>query len=108
MLTIAIGNSNTAVLSGVKNGLNGIVDDGATIAITLYESDGTTEVTGQLWPASMYNEPDMGGLYAATLEDDLDLLLNHKYIADVAGTGSNGEVLRIRELVQAVSRGNAC
>ena len=103
MLTIAIGNSNVAHLSGVKNAL-GEVDDGATITITLYEKDGTTEVVGQLWPASMYNEP--GGDYYATLEDDLALLLNHTYIAHVSGQGSAGEVLKIREKCQAVNRGN--
>lgn len=105
MLTIAIGNSNVAILSGVKNAL-GEVDDGATMAITLYENDGTTEVTGQLWPASMYNEP--GGTYAATLEDDLNLSLNYTYIASVSGQGSGGEVLMIREECQAINRGSAC
>ena len=103
MLTIAIGNSNVAILSGVRNAL-GEVDDAATIAITLYEKDGVTEVTGQLWPAAMYNEP--GGTYAATLEDDLALSLNHTYVAHVAGAGSGGETLLIKERCQAVNRGN--
>jgi len=105
MLSIYIGNSNIALLNGVKTAL-GEVDDGATITITLYESDGTTEVVGQLWPASMYNEPDQGGRYGATLENDLVLSLNHTYIAEVNGLGSNSEVLHIREKCTAVNRGS--
>ncbi len=106
MLTIEIGNTSTATVSVVKNNLTGIVDDGASLFITLYEKDGVTEVTGQIWPAPMYNEP--GGIYQATLENDLDLSLNHTYIARVDGTGSNGEVLDINEKVQAIVRGSAC
>lgn len=105
-LTIEIGNTSTALLTGVKNNLTGEADDGATIGITMYENDGVTEVAGQSWPAPMYNEA--GGTYGATLEHDLDLKLNVNYIAHVAGTGTNGEVMLIRENVKAVKRGTAC
>lgn len=105
-LTIEIGNTSTALLTGVKNNLTEEVDDGANINITMYEKDGVTEVVGQAWPAPMYNEA--GGTYGATLESDLGLKLNWTYIAHVRGIGTNGEVMDIRENVQAVSRGSAC
>ena len=104
MLTIEIGNTSTALLTGVKNNLTGEIDDGATLSITLYEKDGTTTVVGQSWPSPMYNEA--GGTYAATLEHDLELLLNHTYVATVTGTGSNGEVMYIAEKCQAKNRGS--
>ena len=105
-IEIQIGNTNIARLTGVKNGLTGLVDDGATIEFTLYEVDGVTEVTGQSWPANMFNEP--GGTYIATLNETLDLLLNHTYTAQVDGVGSGSEVLSITEKVKAKVRGSDC
>jgi hypothetical protein len=105
-LEIFIGNSNLAHMSGVKSGLTGEVDDGATLTITLFENDGTTPVTGQVFPASFFNEP--GGDYYAPLDDTLDLSLNYNYVAEVDGIGSSGETLYIRENVKAIQRGTAC
>lgn len=106
MLEIYIGNTNLAVVSGVKNGLSGEIDDGATLTVTLYENDGTTPVIGQVWPTLMFNEP--GGTYAGTLEEALDLSLNHTYTAVIDGIGSAGEVMHIEQKAQAKVRGSTC
>ena len=106
MSEIFIGNTNIAKMTGVKNGLTGDIDDGASLSITLYESDGVTPVTGQTWPAVMYNEP--GGTYSATFEEVLVLLLNHVYIAIVDGIGSAGEVMHIEQKAKAKIRGSDC
>jgi hypothetical protein len=108
MLEIWIGNTNIAQMTGVINGLTGEFDDGASLNITLYESDGTTPVTPQSWPTQMFNEP--GGVYNATLDPDLDLSLNHTYIAVVDGTGGGGggEVMHVEESCVAKIRGSTC
>jgi hypothetical protein len=106
MLEIFIGNTNLAVMTGVKNGITGDIDDGATLTITLYESDGTTPVTGQTWPAPMFNET--GGTYVATLEEGLVLSLNHIYVAIVDGVGSAGEIMHIEQKAKAKIRGSDC
>ena len=105
MLNIYIGNTNLAVLTGVKSNISDDFDDGAVITITLLDGSGA-EVAGQVWPANMFNEP--GGTYAATLEDDLEVLLNHVYTAVVDGVGSAGEVMHIQESVKAINRGDSC
>lgn len=105
MLSIEIGNSSLAIMRGVKNALLEEYDDGADLKITLMDTSGTP-VPPQVFPAQMFNEP--GGTYAATLEADLNLQLNHTYIAEVNGIGSNGEIMHIRETVKAVNRGDAC
>lgn len=104
-LTIEIGNTSTARMTGVKSSVTGVIDDEATLSITLYDKAGA-QVTGQPWPAQMYNTGS--GEYGATLLATLDLSLNHIYTAEVNGLGSNGEVLYLRQPVQAVNRGGAC
>jgi hypothetical protein len=106
MLEIWIGNTNIAHMTGVINGITGEYDDGATLGITLYQSDGITPVTPQSWPAQMFNEP--GGTYNATLDENLDLSLNHTYISVVDGVGSGGEVMHIEADTVAKIRGSTC
>ena len=105
MLEIFIGNTNIAILSGVKSNLSNEFDDQATISFTLLDKSGG-QVPGQSWPTQMYNEP--GGTYACTLEDDLDLSLNYKYTCHVAGIGAGGEVMDIMETAIAKIRGSDC
>lgn len=105
MLYLYIGNTNVAVLTGVKSSTSTEFDDSAVISITLLDNAGDP-VVGQVWPSVMYNEP--GGIYAATLDDTIEVLLNHHYTAIVDGTGTQGEVMHIQESVQAINRGTAC
>ena len=104
-LEIEIGNSSLAIVREVKNAFEVDYDDGADLKITLFDKAGVP-VAPQTFPAQMFNEP--GGTYAATLDADLELQLNHTYIAEVNGVGSGGEIMHIREKVKAVSRGSAC
>jgi hypothetical protein len=105
MLTIQIDNTSLAVVSGVKNALTDVYDDGANIVLTLLDSDGA-EVPPQSWPAQLFNESP--GQYGTTLQADLDLQLNHVYTAVVDGVGSGGEVMHIEQAVQAKIRGSTC
>ena len=105
MLYLYIENTNVAVLTGVKSSTSTDFDDGAVISITLMDGAGAP-VAGQAWPAVMYNEP--GGTYSATLDDTLEVLLNHTYTAIVDGVGSAGEVMHIQESVKAINRGDSC
>jgi hypothetical protein len=105
MLTLYIGNTNLAQLTGVKDSLTGELDDGANIVITLLDSEGVP-VAPQSWPAVFYNEP--GGIYDATLDADLELDLNYTYTCVVNGIGSAGQVMNIRQPAQAKIRGSSC
>ena len=105
-LTLEIGNTSYVVMRGVKNTFADEFDDGATLTFILFEPDGTTHVLPQVFPSVMYNEP--GGTYVGQLDADIQVKLNHTYIIQVDGIGSNGEVLYIRDSVKAIQRGDAC
>lgn len=50
---------------------------GATVNATVYESDATTEVSGQSWPITLTD--DGGGDYSGVLEDTMELTLYSGY-----------------------------
>jgi hypothetical protein len=97
-----IGNSNVVELQTLTNSVTNVIDTGATVTVTLTDTDGT-EVTGQAWPTSMpHASPD--GTYRATLEDDLVLVDTKKYIAVVDAIGTAGEVGHWEQKVIAATR----
>lgn len=66
---------------------------GATVEITLYEADGTTEVTGVTWPITMAESGD-DGEYFGVLPADAEVSVGNTYImvisVETAG-GTKGE-----------------
>ena len=60
---------------------------GATVEMTLYESDGTTEVSGVTWPVTLSD--DGGGEYSGVLPDTVNTQENTRYeLRLVATSGS--------------------
>lgn len=100
-LTIYIDNHNVIELSGLKNSATNVIDTGATVEVTLKDENGNN-VAGQTWPATMAH--DSGGLYRATLDEDLDLTPLASYVAHVDATGSGGQVGHWEKAVTARTR----
>ena len=88
-----IDNNNVIELQNLTNDATGVVDAAATVTVTIQDTSGT-EVAGQVWPAtlSLVSESPTTGKYRATLDYDLLLSANRKYVAVVDATGSGGEV----------------
>ena len=88
-----IDNNNVIELRSLTNGATSVVDTGATVTVTIQDTSGT-EVPGQVWPATMslVSESPSTGKYRATLDYDLVLSANRKYVAVVNAVGSGGEV----------------
>lgn len=84
-----VGNSNVIELQELTNSVTDVVDEAATVTVTLYDCSGT-EVTGQSWPATMTHAT--GGTYRVTLDDGIAITVNNKYIAKVDATGVGGQV----------------
>jgi len=80
---IYIGNSTVLELQALTNAATDLVDTGATVTITLYDSAGVA-VTGQAWPAPMSHVS--AGTYRATLDHDLALVENRQYVAHIDAT----------------------
>lgn len=65
--------------------------NGATVAVTLYHSDGI-EVSGQVWPATMNYVASSDGQYTAEFEDDLDTEANEVLKLKGVATSLEGKV----------------
>lgn len=84
-----IDSDNLWTVDELKNKATGAFINGATVTMTLLESDQTTEVAGETWPISVPYVPASDGKYQATLRDTLPLVDKKKYFAKVvadAGT----------------------
>jgi predicted RNA-binding protein with TRAM domain len=68
--------------------VTGDIDTGASVNVRI--TDGTDDVNGQTWPASMSH--DSAGTYRATLNDSIGIEAGQSYVVIVSATGSGGEV----------------
>lgn len=89
MLSLYVDNSNVIELQGLTNTVTGVVDTGASVAVTVKDGAGVA-VAGQTWPKAMSH--DSAGTYRATLNSDLSLRKGGRYFGYVTATGSGGEV----------------
>ena len=74
-------------IPALSNGLTDAVITGATVTVTVLDSDGA-EVSGQSWPTAM--SEDDPGQYYATLSADMSVTVGATYTAKIiadAGTG---------------------
>lgn len=75
-------------------GLQDVTDPGnylnaATVTVTLVDSVGA-EVGNETWPLTMAYVSNSDGIYRATLNDDLTLILEARYTAKVSANGGAG------------------
>lgn len=87
-------NSLDIEIRGLKNSVSGdyIVD--AIVTATIYEEDGTTEVSGVTWPVSMSYIAASNGNYSGTVDSDSEIVIGSKYKVVVSATdleGNKGE-----------------
>ena len=84
-----VGNSNVIELQELTNSVTDVVDEAVTVTVTLYDTTGT-EVTGQIWPATMTHAT--GGTYRVTLDNDAAITAGKRYTAKVDASGTGGQV----------------
>ena len=102
-------NDNTLTLRGLQD-IDGREADpetylnGATVTVTLYEADGTTEVAGETWPLTMTNVPLSDGDYRAILSDAITLAEGREYIARVNADDGPGSRMNEDFLITAKRR----
>ncbi len=69
----------------------------ATVTATLYESDGSTEVTGQTWPVTLGYVAASDGRYEGLIDDVVVIVDGTRYLADIrivdSGTGLKAKIL---------------
>lgn len=69
-------NSHRVEVSDLKDGDGAVVTD-ATVSVTIYESDGETEVTGVTWPVSLSH--DSNGEYKGVVPHDAAIDAGSRY-----------------------------
>lgn len=88
-LTLYIDNNNVVELQALANSVTEVVDEGASVSVTIKTRSGSV-VAGQNWPLAMPHVA--GGKYRGTLEPDLSLSAGRDYVAHIDVVGSGGEV----------------
>lgn len=82
-------NHSCVELVGLKNNATEVVDEGASVSVTIKTRSGSV-VAGQNWPLAMPHVAD--GKYRGTLEPNLSLSPGRDYVAHIDVVGSGGEV----------------
>ncbi len=90
MQVLYISSDNLLRVDEVKNVATDAYITSATVEVTLYEEDGTTEVSGETWPVSCSYLSGTNARYHGTLPDSLSLSENTRYIAKVTINGGSG------------------
>lgn len=67
--------------SGKLTNSNDVAITNATVEVTIYESDGTTEVSGATWPITFTHNGD--GEYEATLPNDMEITAGTIYYVKI-------------------------
>ncbi len=75
-------NDNLLELIDLKDVVADAFVNGATVTVTLVDSDGV-EVVGDTWPLAMVYVVASNGLYRATLKDTLTLVVDALYTAQI-------------------------
>lgn len=90
MINLYAGNNSIEVLlEGLKNASSGSYINDATVTVTIYESDGTTEVTGVSWPVTMTYVTSSNGNYRGIVSADSNIVACTKYKIKISATDSN-------------------
>ncbi len=79
MQTLFVESDNLITVDEVKNTATDVYITDATVNATLYESDGTTEVSGETWPIVLSYVANTNGRYEGTIEDTVSLVSNVRY-----------------------------
>lgn len=91
MLTFYVGASNVVELASLTNAVTGAVDNGATVTVTITDSTGTTNISGDTFPKAMGYVSASSGKYRATVSANLAITAGTRYRAIINVTGSAGD-----------------
>jgi hypothetical protein len=75
---------------------DGVSITSATVEVTVYESDGTTEVDGTTWPISFTNNGD--GEYEAVLPSDIELVEDNIYVVKIVAEAGSADASWVSEV----------
>lgn len=89
-MTLYVGNDHRIEITDLKDDDDNVIT-GATVTATVFESDGTTEVSGVSWPITLSDEGS--GTYGATLSADVNIKENTRYIVNIKAVSGNTEAL---------------
>lgn len=96
MDVLIINSDNVLEIPSLTNGIDGTAVNGATVQLTLYDSN-DVEIAGQAWPIALAYEAGTLGTYRATLAYTLPLThkqtVKAKVVAD-AGAGLHREWIK--------------
>ena len=101
MSTLYLDNTNVVELRDLTNSVTGVVDEGATVSVTLLDPKGV-EVAGETWPVAMPHTS--AGLYRATLSSNIVITPLVYYTAEVTVLGSGSEVAEFNCKIAARTR----
>lgn len=80
MINLYSGNNTVEILlEGLKDTSAGTYINDATVTATIYESDGTTEVTGETWPVTLDYVSGSNGNYLGAVSADSIIVACTKY-----------------------------
>ena len=84
--------SNVIELASLTNTVTGVIDNGATVTVTIKDPSGQS-VSGETWPRTMSlaSESPLTGTYRATLSHALGIEASKRYKACISIIGSGGE-----------------
>jgi len=92
-MTLWVDADNLLEYNGLEDQDGNTVTD-ATVTATVFESDQTTEVGGQTWPATLNG--DGNGNYSAILEDTMELVAGNRYWVDITAEGGGADDRRLK------------
>lgn len=98
-LTLYVDTDHALSVSGLQ-GSGGDYVNNATVQATVYESDGTTEVSGQSWPVTLDYQAGTDGNYSGVIDNAANLVDGAYYQVVVTAT-HNGLVRTWRNLARA-------
>jgi len=105
MASLLVNSDNVIQLTELKNLVDGAYLNGATVTVTIVDSDGV-DVTGETWPLSMPYVASSDGVYRANLADTISFVAECKYTATViADAGADGKREWVTDVIARVSVG---
>lgn len=86
-LSLYDNNSNVVEWQSLTNSVTSAPDTGATVAVTIMDSDGV-EVAGETWPKALSHVS--AGTYRAILSEDIAIIPGQRYTLVFTAAGSGG------------------
>lgn len=83
-------NSLQAEITGLQLKADQSFVNDATVNVTIYEEDGTTQVTGVSWPISMDYVAASDGIYRGIISHTSNIVNRSKYKVVVSATDTGG------------------